>query len=102
MLHPQATYRIQFHPGFGFAQPAELAGYLAELGITHVYRSPYLQAAPGRQHGHVVTDPHRVNGEQGGTEAHAALRAAFGGNTLGKVHDAAPTRMPLSGAGTPR
>ena len=26
MLHPQATYRIQFRPGFGFEDVAELMG----------------------------------------------------------------------------
>jgi phosphohistidine phosphatase SixA len=41
---PRATYRLQFTKDFGFAQAANLASYLAELGISHVYASPYLRA----------------------------------------------------------
>jgi (1->4)-alpha-D-glucan 1-alpha-D-glucosylmutase len=101
MLHPQATYRVQFHPGFGFAQAGELAGYLAELGITHLYCSPYLQAAPGSQHGYDVTDPHRVNAELGGPEAHAAMCAALGDNGLGQILDIVPNHMSIGGPGNP-
>jgi broad specificity phosphatase PhoE len=39
-----ATYRLQLQPEFGFASAADLATYLARLGISHVYTSPYLQA----------------------------------------------------------
>ena len=44
---PRATYRLQFHAGFGFADAAAIAPYLARLGISHVYASPYLKARPG-------------------------------------------------------
>ncbi len=37
---PRATYRLQFHPGFRFADAAALAPYLGKLGISHVYASP--------------------------------------------------------------
>ena len=46
---PRATYRLQLQPGFGFDDAAAIADYLAALGVSHVYSSPYLQAAP-RQH----------------------------------------------------
>jgi (1->4)-alpha-D-glucan 1-alpha-D-glucosylmutase len=39
---PAATYRLQLHAGFGFAQAAAAAPYLAFLGVTHVYLSPIL------------------------------------------------------------
>ena len=42
-----SSYRLQLQPGFGFADAAASAGYLAELGVSHVYLSPILQAAPG-------------------------------------------------------
>ena len=48
---PLATYRLQFHEGFRFADAARLAPYLARLGISHVYASPYLKARPGSTHG---------------------------------------------------
>ena len=47
---PLSTYRVQLRPEFGFAEAAAIAGYLAELGISHLYASPYLQAAQGSAH----------------------------------------------------
>jgi (1->4)-alpha-D-glucan 1-alpha-D-glucosylmutase len=44
---PRATYRIQVRPGFNLADTAELAGYLADLGVTHLYSAPLLAATPG-------------------------------------------------------
>ena len=59
---PQSTYRLQFRPGFGFADAAGIAGYLAALGVTHAYLSPILQAAPGSVHGYDVVDHSRLSG----------------------------------------
>jgi len=42
-----STYRLQLRDSFGFGRAAEQAGYLAALGVTHVYLSPILQANPG-------------------------------------------------------
>ncbi|MDP8954992.1 MAG: alpha-amylase family glycosyl hydrolase, partial [Actinomycetota bacterium] len=71
MTTPLATYRLQLQPSFGFDDAAALAPYLAALGVTHVYTSPVLQAAPGSTHGYDVVDHARVNVELGGAEAHA-------------------------------
>ena len=38
--HPVSTYRLQLRDEFGFGRAAEQAGYLAALGVTHVYLSP--------------------------------------------------------------
>src|ERR1700749_2552175 len=54
---PVSTYRLQLTPDFGFAQAAEVAGYLAALGVTHAYLSPVLEAVPGSRHGYDVTAP---------------------------------------------
>ena len=62
---PRATYRLQFHKGFGFADAAALAPYLAKLGISHVYASPYLKAKPGSTHGYDIVDHLRLNPELG-------------------------------------
>ena len=43
---PLATYRVQLHQGFAFDAAAAIARYLADLGITDLYTSPILQAAP--------------------------------------------------------
>jgi len=53
---PVSTYRLQLHAGFGFAEAAAVADYLAGLGVSHVYLSPILQAVPGSQHGYDVVD----------------------------------------------
>ncbi len=101
MLHPQATYRVQFHPGFDFDDAAELTGYLRELGITHLYCSPYLQSAPGSQHGYDVMDPRRVNVELGGAEGHARMCTALRYNQMGQVLDIVPNHMAISAPGNP-
>ncbi|MEA3134172.1 MAG: (1-_4)-alpha-D-glucan 1-alpha-D-glucosylmutase, partial [Gammaproteobacteria bacterium] len=47
-----ATYRLQLHAGFPLDAAGRILPYLAELGISHVYLSPCLQAVPGSQHGY--------------------------------------------------
>ena len=41
---PASTYRLQFHKGFTFRDAAAIVPYLAKLGVTHCYASPYLRA----------------------------------------------------------
>jgi maltooligosyltrehalose synthase len=45
-VEPRATYRVQLTARFGFDDAAAIADYLADLGVSHLYCSPYLQAAP--------------------------------------------------------
>jgi (1->4)-alpha-D-glucan 1-alpha-D-glucosylmutase len=95
---PGATYRVQLHAGFGFAEAARIADYVAALGITHLYCSPYLQAAPGSSHGYDVVDPHRLNIELGGGPAHAAMSGALRAAGLGQVLDIVPNHMAVDPA----
>ena len=92
---PVSTYRLQLHKGFTFAQAAAIAPYLSALGITHVYSSPYLQAAPDSMHGYDVVDHQRVNEELGGAEAHRAFSKTLGENGLGQVLDIVPNHMAI-------
>ncbi len=94
---PLATYRLQLRPGFGFEEAAALADYLMDLGVTHVYSSPYLQAARGSTHGYDVVDPTRVNEELGGEEAHARFCRRLGDVGLGQVLDVVPNHMAITG-----
>jgi (1->4)-alpha-D-glucan 1-alpha-D-glucosylmutase len=89
------------HAGFGFADAAAIADYLAALGISHLYCSPYLQAAPGSTHGYDVVNPHQVNKEIGGPEAHAQLCAKLKENGLGQVLDIVPNHMAILGRENP-
>ncbi|HET7725931.1 MAG TPA: malto-oligosyltrehalose synthase [Candidatus Limnocylindrales bacterium] len=98
---PRATYRLQLHAGFPFAAAAQVAPYLARLGVSHVYSSPYLQAAPGSTHGYDVVDPRAVNRELGGEAAHAALSEALGQAGLGQVLDVVPNHMAIGGPENP-
>ena len=92
-----ATYRLQLRPGFGFDEAAAICGYLKALGITHVYCSPYLQAATGSTHGYDVVDPGRVNEELGGAEAHARFLRRLKEEGLRQVLDIVPNHMAISG-----
>lgn len=94
---PTATYRLQLHAEFGFDAASEIADYLGALGISHVYCSPYLQAAPGSKHGYDVVDHHKVNEELGGPEAHDRFCKKLGACRLGQVLDIVPNHMAISG-----
>src|ERR1700727_2758975 len=92
---PSSTYRLQLHKDFTFDDAAGIADYLRHLGVSHVYTSPYLQAAPGSMHGYDVVDHQRVNKELGGEEAHARFCTTLGQAGLGQVLDIVPNHMSL-------
>lgn len=93
---PLATYRMQLHAGFQFSDASNVADYLAELGISHLYASPYLQAAPGSMHGYDVTDHGVVNRELGGAAEHARMVETLRSLGLGQVLDIVPNHMAVS------
>ncbi|GAA3981573.1 malto-oligosyltrehalose synthase [Actinomadura viridis] len=92
------TYRIQLRgtdgPGhFGFAEAAALAPYLESLGVSHVYLSPILQAAPGSTHGYDVIDHDRLSAELGGPDAFRAMVERFRAHGLRVLVDVVPNHM---------
>ena len=90
-----ATYRLQMHAGFTFADAAAVTPYLGELGVSHLYLSPVLAAAPGSQHGYDVLDHSRVNPELGGSDGLEELAATARQHGLGIVLDVVPNHMAL-------
>ena len=90
---PTATYRLQVHAGFGFDAAAQQVGYLASLGVSHLYLSPVLQPAPGSTHGYDVLDHTRITEEAGGREAFSRLVSACREAGLGVVVDVVPNHM---------
>jgi len=92
---PGSTYRLQLHKDFTFDDAAKIADYLHEFGISHVYTSPYLQAAPGSMHGYDVVDHQKVNEELGGAAAHGRFCKKLGETGLGQVLDIVPNHMSL-------
>ena len=99
---PTSTYRLQLrppaadHPGFGFLDAAAVVPYLADLGVTHLYCSPWLQAAPGSAHGYDVVNHSQVNPELGGAAGLATLATACQQAGLGIVLDIVPNHMAIS------
>jgi (1->4)-alpha-D-glucan 1-alpha-D-glucosylmutase len=94
---PISTYRVQLTPELGFDRVGALAGYLARLGVSHLYASPYLQAAPGSRHGYDVVDPARANAELGGEAGRRRMVERLRGAGLGQVLDIVPNHMAIAG-----
>ena len=95
---PRATYRLQFHKDFTFADAAPLAPYLARLGISHVYASPIGTARAGSTHGYDQVDPTCINPELGGEAGFRALVAALRAEGLGVILDIVPNHMAVGQA----
>lgn len=98
---PVSTYRLQFRPGFGFAEAAALVPYLHALGMTDVYASPLLTPRPGSQHGYDVADPDRLNPELGDAAQFAGFTAFLAKHGMGLLLDIVPNHM-AADASTPR
>jgi (1->4)-alpha-D-glucan 1-alpha-D-glucosylmutase len=97
MREPRATYRLQLHKDFTFADATAAAPYLAELGISHLYLSPILTAAKGSMHGYDVVDPEHINDELGGPEGFEKLVTAAHDAGLGILLDIVPNHMSIAG-----
>ncbi|MGZ4326925.1 MAG: malto-oligosyltrehalose synthase [Solirubrobacteraceae bacterium] len=89
----RATYRLQLTPDFGLAHARERVPYLRDLGVSHLYLSPALQARPGSTHGYDVIDPGRLSEELGGRAEFERLAAAAHGAGLGLILDVVPNHM---------
>jgi len=92
---PVSTYRLQLTPDFGFAPAGEVGEYLAALGVSHVYLSPVLEAAPGSRHGYDVTDHSRIRAELGGEDEFRSMVKRFRSHGLGIVLDIVPNHMAI-------
>ncbi|HEY1758509.1 MAG TPA: malto-oligosyltrehalose synthase [Bryobacteraceae bacterium] len=97
MRVPQSTYRLQLHAGFDFDAASAIVEYLSDLGISHVYCSPSLQAAPGSTHGYDIVDYHRVNKELGGAPSRARFAEKLRSRGMGQVLDIVPNHMAITG-----
>jgi (1->4)-alpha-D-glucan 1-alpha-D-glucosylmutase len=89
----RATYRLQLGPGLDFAAVERLVPYLRDLGVSHLYLSPSLQARRGSTHGYDVCDPSSLSNELGGEHAFRSLAAAAREAGLGIVMDIVPNHM---------
>ncbi len=89
----RATYRLQLTPAFGFESARLLLPYLRDLGISHLYLSPSLQARHDSTHGYDVIDPTRLSDELGGAGGFRALADEAQGAGMGIVLDIVPNHM---------
>ncbi|MDP1027270.1 malto-oligosyltrehalose synthase [Sphingomonas sp. KR1UV-12] len=96
-MTPRATYRLQMHSEFTFADATAIVPYLADLGISHAYLSPITVATKGSTHGYDVVDPTRINPELGGEEGFRALVAALREHGMGTIIDIVPNHMGVAG-----
>ena len=95
---PLATYRLQLNRELNFAAATALVPYLARLGISHVYCSPYLRARPGSTHGYDIIDHSALNPELGGREDFERFVAALRTHDMSHIMDLVPNHMGVMGA----
>jgi len=90
---PRATYRLQLNATFTFRDAAALIPYLADLGISHVYCSPYFRARPGSMHGYDVVDHNAFNPEIGTREDFEKFVATLRAHGMGHIADFVPNHV---------
>lgn len=92
---PRATYRVQLHRGFTFAMATELVPYLAALGVSHLYCSPFLRARAGSAHGYDIVDHASINPEIGSRDELDALVTALHRHAMSLLIDMVPNHMAI-------
>ncbi len=100
-MTPRCTYRLQLSSRFTFDDAAARVPYLAALGISHLYLSPILQAAPGSTHGYDVVDPTRISADLGGDPGFQRLAETAARHGLGLIVDIVPNHMATAGRANP-
>jgi (1->4)-alpha-D-glucan 1-alpha-D-glucosylmutase len=93
----RATYRLQFNHGFTFRDAIGLVPYLAQLGVSHIYASPIMEARPGSTHGYDIVDHNRLNPEIGSDEDFRALVDTLHRHGMGLILDFVPNHMGVGG-----
>ncbi|HLS24919.1 MAG TPA: malto-oligosyltrehalose synthase [Beutenbergiaceae bacterium] len=93
MRTPVTTYRLQLGPDLTFDDAADKVDYLHTLGVTDLYLSPILTAAPGSTHGYDVVDHTRVSDVLGGRAGFEWLVRAARRRGMGVIVDVVPNHM---------
>ena len=95
---PLSTYRLQFNRDFTFQQATQLLPYLSQLGVSHVYCSPYLKARAGSPHGYDIIDHNSLNPEIGSPEDFDVFCNSLKSYGMGQILDIVPNHMGIMGA----
>lgn len=93
----RSTYRLQFHRDFPFSAARGLAGYVRQLGVSHIYSSPILAARAGSLHGYDVIGYDDINPELGGADGFRAMAEAFRREGIGIILDIVPNHVAVGG-----
>ncbi|QNF34747.1 malto-oligosyltrehalose synthase [Adhaeribacter swui] len=93
MHNPVATYRLQFHKEFTFADFEGIISYLQKLGVSTIYASPVLEATPGSTHGYDGVNPYHVNPEIGTEEQLRTLSKNLKEQGISWLQDIVPNHM---------
>jgi len=94
---PRATYRLQLNAGFTFRDATAIVPYLAALGVSHLYCSPYFRARSGSAHGYDVVDHNAFNPEIGDHDDFERFVAALRAHGMGHIVDIVPNHVGILG-----
>jgi (1->4)-alpha-D-glucan 1-alpha-D-glucosylmutase len=94
---PLATYRLQLGPRLTFDDAAGLVPYLAALGISDCYVSPFFETSSDSSHGYDVSDHNRIREELGGEPAFIRFSDALRRYGMGLLVDLVPNHMGIAG-----
>lgn len=96
-INPRSTYRIQFNKNFRFSDAIDALDYLQELGISHLYASPYFQSIKDSMHGYDVVDPGKIDNQIGGENEHSRLVLELQKRDMSHILDIVPNHMSIAG-----
>ncbi|HEY3346746.1 MAG TPA: malto-oligosyltrehalose synthase [Nitrospirota bacterium] len=92
---PRATYRLQFSSEFTFRDARRIIPYLAELGISHIYSSPYLRTRKGSTHGYDIIDHNSLNPDIGSEYDYYRFTRELSHYGMGQLLDIVPNHMAI-------
>ncbi|OGW60094.1 MAG: 4-alpha-glucanotransferase [Nitrospirae bacterium RBG_16_64_22] len=95
---PRASYRLQLGRRLTFQEARAIVPYLDELGVSHIYASPFLKARPGSRHGYDIIDHNAINPEIGSPEDLDRLVDSLRERKMGLILDLVPNHMGIMGA----
>lgn len=95
MLQVTATYRLQLSRDFTLDDAVTLVDYLSDLGISHLYLSPILQATQGSTHGYDILDHTRLSSDLGGSLGFERLSTALAHRGMRILLDIVPNHMAI-------
>jgi len=98
VIIPRATYRLQLNSGFTLRDATAIIPYLARLGVSHIYCSPYFRARPGSAHGYDVVDHNAFNPEIADAADFERFVATLRAHGMGHILDIVPNHVGVMGS----